>query len=83
MVILLEKLFILHLQACPVEFQQQFRKSYQQLKAVDKVTELKGVSKVGKNLYKLQIDKSRVALRVHSQTVTIGCFLFNQYYHIG
>ncbi len=83
MVILLERLFILQLQACPVEFQNQFRKAYQQLKVVDKVTEVKGVYKVDKNFYKLQIDKSKIALRVNDKTVTIGCFLFNQYYKAG
>lgn len=80
MVIVLEKLFVVHFQICPVEFQARFRKVYQQLKVVDKVTEIKGVFPVQKNLYKLVIDKSKIALRVQGDTVTIGCFLYNQFY---
>ena len=80
MVIVLEKLFVVHFQKCPDDFQARFRKVYQQLKVVDKVTEIKGVFPVEKKLYKLVIDKSKIALRVDGDTVTIGCFLYNQFY---
>ena len=80
MVIRLEKLFIIHLQACPLTFQEKFRKVYQQLKAVDNPSEVKGIEPIAKNLYKLTIDKSRIALRTDGSVLTIGCFLFNQFY---
>ena len=48
MVIILEKLFILQLQICDLEFQNNFRKVYQQLKVVDKVTEIKEYIRSGK-----------------------------------
>lgn len=81
MVIVLEKLFIVQLQRCPVEFQLQFRKAYQQLKVVDKPTEVKGVIQIEKKYCKLVIDKSKIALRVDGDTITIGSFLFNQFYN--
>ena len=80
MVILIEKLFIGELKKCPAGFQLAFRKAYQQLKAVDKPTEVKGVIQIEKKLYKLIIGKSRIALRVESSTLIIGCFLYNQFY---
>ena len=80
MVIVLEKLFVMHLQACPLDFQQKFRKVYQQLKVVDKPTEIKGIMQVEKKLYKLVIDKSRIAIRVDGDKLIIGCFLYNQFY---
>ena len=80
MVIILEKLFIIQLQICDLEFQNNFRKVYQQLKVVDKVTEIKEVYPIGKNFYKLVIGKSKIALRIQGNKVIIGCFLHNQFY---
>jgi hypothetical protein len=81
MVIVLEKLFIVQFQRCPVGFQLQFRKAYQQLKVVDKPTEVKGVIHIEKKYYKLLIDKSKIALRMDGDTITIGSFLFNQFFN--
>lgn len=80
MVVILEKLFVVQLQTCDKDFQNKFRKVYQQLKIVDEVSEIKDVFWVEKNLYKLRIDKSKIALRVSDDTVTIGCFLTNQFH---
>ncbi len=80
MVIILEKLFVFQLQICDNRFQNQFRKIYQQLKVVDQVTEIKNVHQIGKNLYRLEIEKSKIALRVSNDTVIIGCFLKNQFF---
>jgi hypothetical protein len=80
MVIILEKLFVVQLQMCDHNFQDQFRKFFQQLKVVDKVTEIKNVYQIGMNLYKVEIDKSKIALRISDNTVIIGCFLKNQFY---
>jgi hypothetical protein len=41
----LESQLIEQLEKCPIEFQNEFRKVYQQLKVVDKPMEIKGVSK--------------------------------------
>lgn len=35
------------------------------------------------NLYKVEIDKSKIALRISDNTVIIGCFLKNQFYVSG
>lgn len=78
MVIILEKLFVLQLELCDKDF--RFRKIYQQLKVVDKVTEIKNVFPLERNFYKLIIDKSKIALRVSDETVTVGCFLQNQFF---
>ena len=82
MVIVLEKLFIAQFLQCPTGFQQKFRKVYQQLKVVDKPTEVKGIMRIEKKLYKLTIDKSRIALRVDGDTITVGCFLYNQFHSL-
>lgn len=80
MVIILEKLFVVQLQSCPLDFQNKFRKIYQQLKIVDEVTEVKNIYFIEKEFYKILIDKSRIALRVKNDVVIIGSFLYNQYY---
>lgn len=80
MVVVVEQLFLKQLQICPKEFQLAFRAIYQQLKVVDNPLEVKGISFVSKKFYKLKIDKSRIALRVEGEKITIGLFLFNQYY---
>lgn len=80
MVIVLEKLFVAQLYLCPADFQQKFRKVYQQLKVVDNPSEIKGITQIEKNLYKLIVDKNKIALRTDGDTVIIGCFLFNQFY---
>ncbi len=80
MVVVLEKLFIVHFQHCPIEFQKKFRKVYQQLKAVDKATDIKGVFYVNKKFCILKIDKSRIALKVEAGKVTVGLFLYNEFY---
>ena len=77
MVIILEKLFIAQLQVCPLDFQKKFKKIYQQLNIVDKVTEVKNIYPVEKKFYKIIIDKSRIALKVENDVAIIGNFLYN------
>ena len=82
MEIMIEELFVQQLQKCPPGFQQKFRKIYQQLKVVDKPTEVKEVVQVtaNKNRYKLYIDESRIGLAVKGRKLYIVCFLYNQYF---
>lgn len=80
MAVVVERLFLKQLQICPKEFQLAFRAIYQQLKAVNNPVNVKGISFVSKQFYKLKIDKSRIALKVEGERITIGLFLFNQYY---
>lgn len=80
MVVVLEKLFVAQFQQCPLDFQKKFRKVYQQLKIVDTVSDVKGITYVNKKFYKLIIDNSRIALRVEGDIVTVGLFLFNEFY---
>lgn len=77
MEIMIEELFIQQLQKCPVSFQQKFRKIYQQLKVIDKPTEVKGIGQTAanKNHYKLYIDESRIGLAVKGSKLYIVCFL--------
>jgi len=58
MEIVLEDLFVEQFEKCPAQFQEKFRKVYQQLKAVDKPLEVKNIvaSIHTKNFYKLFID---------------------------
>ena len=81
MVVVLEKLFIVQFQQCPLDFQKKFRKVYQQLKIVDSVNEVKGTTFVNKKFYKLIIDNSRIALKVEGEKITIGLFLFNEFHN--
>ncbi len=73
--------FIEQLEKCPIAFKESFRKIYQQLRIVDKPLEVKGVKPVNgdKNLYKIEIGKSRIGLVVKGKTIVIRCFLHNQY----
>ena len=61
MVIILENLFVVQLQIWYYQFQNQFRKFYQ----------------LGMHLYKVEIHKTKIALRISDNTVIIGCFLKN------
>ena len=81
MEIVFEELFIEQFKKCPVPFQTQFRKVYQQLKVVDKPLEVKNITAINylKNYYKLTIDKSRIGMQVKSKKLHITCFLYNQY----
>jgi hypothetical protein len=82
MEIVIEELFKEQFKKCPVSFQIQFRKVYQQLKAVDKPLEVKSIIAINhiKNYYKLNIDKSRIGMHVKSGRLHITCFLYNQYF---
>jgi hypothetical protein len=81
MVVIVEKTFLEQLNYCPLEFQKEFRKFYQQLKIVDKPFEIKGIIRDvnDKTFYKLIVDKSRIALKFDGKTLTITGFLFNQF----
>ena len=81
MEIILEQIFIRQLQNCPKEFQNKFRKAYQQLKAVDKPTEVKGVYYISTKFYKLIIDDSRISIKIEGKKLTIGMFFYNQFYN--
>ena len=82
MVIEIEELFVAQLQKTPMAFQQKFRRVFQQLKVVDKPTEVKDIiaSTQTKNFYRLFIDKSRIGLIVKNNKLYIVCFLYNQYF---
>jgi hypothetical protein len=82
MVVKLESLFIDQLEKCSIEFQKEFRKIYQQLKIVDKPTEVKGIykNKLNKNNYKLFIDKSRISLNYEDDILIFACFYYNQFF---
>ncbi len=85
MVVKLEILFIEQLEKCSIEFQNEFRKIYQQLKIVDKPLEVKGVykNKLNKNNYKLFIDKSRISLNYEQDTLIFTCFYYNQFFSVN
>ena len=52
-VIILER-FIVQLEKCPIDFQEAFRKIYQQLKVVDHPKEIKAVYFHDKTYYKIK-----------------------------
>jgi hypothetical protein len=83
MVVKLESLFIEQLEKCPIEFQNEFQKIYQQLKIVDRPMEVKGIfkNKLNKHNYKLIVDKSRISLNYEKGILTFVCFYFNQYFN--
>jgi hypothetical protein len=82
MVVKLENLFIEQLEKCSIEFQNEFRKIYQQLKIVDKPLEVKGIykNKLNKNNYKLFIDESRISLNYENDTLIFASFYYNQFF---
>jgi hypothetical protein len=81
MEIVVEELFIQQLQKCPIVFQEKFRKVYQQLKIVDKPSEIKNIiASSTVSYYKLYIDQSRIGLLVKDNKLYILCFLYNQYF---
>lgn len=82
MVVELEQLFINQLKKCPLNFQLQFRKIYQQLKVVDKPTEVKFVlgNRTKRNEFKLLLGKSRIALKVENEILKFICFTYNEYF---
>ncbi len=82
MEIIISKLFFEQFDKCPIEFQKEFRKIYQQLKIVDSPTEVKGIEKytTNKRYFKLTLDKSRISIKVDKQVLIIACFLYNQYF---
>jgi hypothetical protein len=83
MEIRVEENFFRELVFCPAWFQQEFRKVYQQLRIVDRPQEIKGIFKIERNLYKIQISKSRIALRITGSKGVIGCFLYNEFHKSG
>ena len=80
MEIMLEERFIEELLFCPVGFQQDFRKIYQQLKIVDNPLEVKGIRKYKSGRYKIYIWESRISLKVKGYQGYIGMFLYNEFY---
>lgn len=70
------------LNKCPLEFQKKFRKIYQQLKIVDNPLEVKGVEKYfsNKKYFKINIDESKIIIKVDNDKVQIASFLYNQYF---
>lgn len=83
MVVKIEPLFAEVLLKCPVEFQLQFRKVYQQLKVVDKPLEVKNMVPIkgGKGYYKLTINKSKIGIRFTGKAVHINTFLYCEYFN--
>lgn len=82
MVVKLENLFVEQLEKCNVEFQNEFRKIYQQLKIVDNPLEVKGIykNKLHKKNHKLFIDMSRISLNYEKGTLIFVCFFYNQFF---
>lgn len=80
MEIIVEDFFYMQLAVCPPEFQNAFRKIYQQLKIVDNPLEVKSITKVSKNFYRITIHNSRISLKIAAGKATIGLFLYNEYY---
>jgi hypothetical protein len=82
MVIEIEEHFVYQLQQCPVSFQQEFRIIHQQLKIVDKPTDIKNIpaNAGNKSYYKLYIDKSSIVIMMKDVKLYILCFLYNQYF---
>ena len=82
MVIVIEELFVDQLQKCPISFQQKFKLIYQQLKIVEKPTDVKNiVANAGnKDYYKLYFEDSRIGMMVSNSNLYILCFLYNQYF---
>ena len=80
MEVVVEDFFYRQLAFCPAEFQEKFRKIYQQLKIVDDPLEIKAISQISKGFYKVTIQKSRISLKTTGHKAIIGLFLFNEYY---
>lgn len=80
MEITLEEQFVDELLFCPKEFQQDFRKIYQQLKIVDNPLEIKGIRKYKPGRYKIYLWKSRISMKVKARQCSIGMFLYNEFY---
>ena len=81
MVIKPERLFVEQFAMCPINFQEKFRKIYQQLKIVDSPTEVKEVSRTKeKDFFRLYIDKSRIGMHKSGTELRITCFLYNQFF---
>ncbi|GAB3430289.1 hypothetical protein [Niabella aquatica] len=80
MEVTVEELFSRQLAEYPKEFQEQFRKIYQHLKIADSPLEVKGVSRISKNFYKITVQNSRIALKVNVGKATTGLFLYNEHY---
>ncbi len=81
MVVVIENFFIDQLQKCPTSFQQKFRATYQQLKIVDRPTDVKNISTTpDKNYYKLHIEQSKIGIKIKDSKLHILCFLYNQYF---
>ena len=83
MEIVFTKIFYNQLEKCPNDFLTKFRKVYQQLKIVDNPLEVKGITSVkgNTNLFKLNIDISRIGLEFENDKLFISCFLNNQYFN--
>ncbi|MFT3705285.1 MAG: hypothetical protein QM802_23155 [Agriterribacter sp.] len=82
MEIVLDEGFVDELLFCPKDFQQDFRKIYQQLKIVDNPLEIRGIRKYKTGRYKIYLWKSRISMKVKGQQVYIGMFLYNEFYRL-
>ena len=82
MEVIIEHLFKEQFKKCPIAFQLEFRKIYQQLRVVDNPLEVKNVvaNRHSHNYYKLRICKSRIGMSVQSGKLHIANFLYNQYF---
>lgn len=82
MEVIIEDLFKKQFQKCPISFQTQFRKVYQQLRVVDDPLEVKNISVITgfKNFYKLRIEDSTIGMQIKVGKLHIACFLYNPYF---
>lgn len=84
MEIILKDFFIDSLEKCPADFQESFRKVYQQLKIVDHPQEVKGIipTSTDKAFFKILIGKSRIGLHYDKKKkkAVIISFLHNEFY---
>lgn len=81
MEIIVQRLFVVHLKRCPNEFKQLFRHIYEKMEAAKTLKEVEGVEAYNnsKTHFKLEVDKSRIGIRLQGGKVVIVCFIFNQF----
>ncbi|MFT3946817.1 MAG: hypothetical protein QM763_07575 [Agriterribacter sp.] len=80
MEVVLEERFVNELLFCPKDFQQDFRKIYQQLKIVDNPLEIRSIRRYKTGRYKIYLWKSRISLKIKGHQAYVGMFLYNEFY---
>ncbi len=82
MEVIISRLFFDQLEKCPLSFQKEFRKIYQQLKIVDSPIEIKSIEKYksNKKYFKIVIQKSRISIKIDRGKLIIVCFLYNEFF---